>query len=90
MKKTETLFSDIDSVDDSDLTAALDCIAAGIRASGPSAVIDQATTLDGTVLSADDDRCDLSRYGNVLLVGGGNAADVTMRPHHPVIHPSIP
>ena len=33
MKKTETVFSDIDSVDDPDRKVAFDCIAAGIRAS---------------------------------------------------------
>ena len=74
MKKTETVFSDIDFVDDPDRKVALDCIAAGIRASDPSAVIDERITLDGTVMTVSDDRYDLSEYGDVLLVGGGNAA----------------
>ena len=61
-------------VDDPAKRVALDCLAAGIEAADPETVIEERLSLDGTALTVNGDVQDLSRYEDVIVVGGGNAA----------------
>ena len=63
-----------DGVDDADRRVALDCVAAGIRAAEPATVVSDRLALDGSELVVDGDRYDLDAYGDVFVIGGGNAA----------------
>ncbi len=65
---------DVDSVADPDRRLALACVAAGIRAATPATVVDEQVSLEGSDLVVDGDRYDLDDYGDVIVVGGGNAA----------------
>ena len=65
---------DVDAVDDPARRLALECVAAGIEAAEPSTVVAERLSLDGTDLVVGDERYDLDAYGDVIVVGGGNAA----------------
>jgi hydroxypyruvate reductase len=54
---------------------ALACLAAGVEAAHPERVVADAVSLDGDVLAVGDGRYDLSTYDDVVVVGGGKAAD---------------
>jgi hydroxypyruvate reductase len=60
-----------------DKQLALNCVTAGIKAADPSTVVAERVSLDGTELVVDDDRYDLTNYGDVIVGGGGNAAGTT-------------
>lgn len=54
---------------------ALDCLAAGIEAASPERAVDRHCTLDGDSLRIAGSTYDLASYDEVLVVGGGKAAD---------------
>ena len=54
---------------------ALACLAAGIEAAHPERVVADAVALDGGILRVGDGRYDLAAYDEVVVVGGGKAAD---------------
>ena len=70
------MFETRDTLADSEAhETALACLAAGIEAAHPERVVADAVTLDGDVLRVDDGRYDLAAYDEVVVVGGGKAAD---------------
>ncbi|MCH7660556.1 MAG: DUF4147 domain-containing protein, partial [Euryarchaeota archaeon] len=52
---------------------ALDCIEAGIEAADPERAIREAVSLDGDRLLVGEASYDLSEYGKLVVLGGGNA-----------------
>jgi len=64
---------------DADRELALDCVAAGIDAADPAAVVGERVTVDGDDLLVGGDRYDLDAYDRILVAGGGNAAGAAAR-----------
>jgi len=58
---------------------ALSCIEAGIEAAQPERVIAEHVSVEGDTLRIGDARYDLGAYDEVVLLGGGKAADVVAR-----------
>ncbi|MFB6111928.1 MAG: glycerate kinase [Halobacteriaceae archaeon] len=56
--------------------AALDCLAAGIRAAHPERAVSEHVSVRDGVLTVAGDAYELTEYDDVLVVGGGNAAGV--------------
>lgn len=54
---------------------ALDCLAAGIEAGRPARAVDRHCSVDGDVLRIRDAEYDLSAFDEVVVLGGGKAAD---------------
>ena len=54
---------------------ALDCLAAGIEAARPARAVERHCELEDGTLQVRDAEYDLSAYDNVLVLGGGKAAD---------------
>lgn len=52
---------------------ALDCIEAGIEAADPERAVGEVVALDGDRLTVGEASYDLDRYGEVVVLGGGNA-----------------
>jgi hydroxypyruvate reductase len=69
---------EFDSVAETDSQAretALACLRAGIRAAHPEQVVADAVELDGETLRIGEERYDLAAYDEVVVIGGGKAAD---------------
>lgn len=58
---------------------ALSCIEAGIEATQPERVIAEHVSVEGDTLRIGDSRYDLAAYDEIVLLGGGKAADVVAR-----------
>ncbi|WEL22146.1 DUF4147 domain-containing protein [Halorhabdus sp. BNX81] len=58
---------------------ALSCIEAGIEAATPKAVLREALSVEGGVLTVAGSEYDLGAYDSVVVLGGGKAADVVTR-----------
>jgi len=58
---------------------ALSCIEAGIETATPKAVLREALSVEGGVLTVAGSEYDLAAYDSVVVLGGGKAADVVAR-----------
>ena len=58
---------------------ALSCLEAGIRAAQPDRIVAEQISVDEGVLHVADGRYDLAEYDEIVLLGGGKAADVVAR-----------
>ena len=54
---------------------ALDCLAAGVEAGHPARAVDRHCSVDGDALRIRDAEYDLSAFDEVVVLGGGKAAD---------------
>ena len=70
------MFEDRDRLADTpERELALECLAAGIDASRPDRAVERHCSLDGETLHVREATYDLSAYDEVLILGGGKAAD---------------
>lgn len=70
------MFADRDALADSPAyELALDCLAAGIEAGRPEHAVERHCSVEGDVLRVRDAEYDLSAFDEVVVLGGGKAAD---------------
>ena len=70
------MFADRDALADSPAhELALDCLAAGIEAGRPARAVEHHCSVEGDVLRIRDAEYDLSAFDEIVVLGGGKAAD---------------